>query len=62
MAREQHRGWRSESCTAAPAQDGLGLVGTDKLSEHGLDEPYSRAWAGSPGVISICWGVGALEI
>lgn len=35
-AREQHRGWRSESGTGAPAQDDLGLAGTDKLTEQGL--------------------------
>lgn len=35
-AREQHRGWRSESGKGAPARDGLGLAGADKLAEQGL--------------------------
>lgn len=56
MAREQHGGWRSESGTGVPAQDGLGLAGTDKLAEQGLDKPHSRAWAESAGVTSMHWG------
>lgn len=56
MAREQLRGWKSESDVDIPTQDGLGLASADKLAEQGLDKPSSRAWAGSPGVTSTYWG------
>lgn len=55
MAREQHRGWRSESGMGVPVQDSLGLAAADKLAEQDLDKLHSRAWAGSPGVTRMHW-------